>query len=364
MDGQRSEPLSIETLLKKQREEKEAASKVSCPQKGVGTANVTSFSPGFFQRRNAPRLPLPNECKRLVKTGKDKNQLAVIEKPWKGKQKTCQSRERDLQHLTVDVNVCDDLSSVSALSFCHYTDQDRYPDRDRDRDRRGDRRRDRDGPRGGGSGKDRPARGGFENVPTAPRAERQKGGGPAPSSGDITMASPTTLSMPPPPLPQSASNAFNASLPDTSNSADGYVLSMTDQDLTAIRSRYLGVEKKKRKIRKLNDKKFVFDWDAQDDTLVEDSPTAMGSNRQGAQVMYGRGKLAGMDDGGGAGPTRKGSAPTQMADARERRKAAKAGYDDRHWTDKPLEEMKERDWRIFREDFSISARGMFCLSRP
>ena len=167
------------------------------------------------------------------------------------------------------------------------------------------------------------------------------------------MASPT--SMPPPPPP----NASNASLPDSSNGADSYVLFMTDKDLTAIRSRYLGVDKKKRKVRKLNDKKFVFDWDAQDDTLVEDSPTAMGSNRQGAQVMYGRGKLAGMDDGGGAGPARKGSAAVQLADARERRNAAKAGYDDRHWTEKPLEEMEERDWRIFREDFSISARGMF-----
>lgn len=31
--------------------------------------------------------------------------------------------------------------------------------------------------------------------------------------------------------------------------------------------------------------------------------------------------------------------------------------DERHWTEKPLVEMKERDWRIFREDFSISARG-------
>ncbi|GAA5946926.1 hypothetical protein JCM3765_002078 [Sporobolomyces pararoseus] len=28
-----------------------------------------------------------------------------------------------------------------------------------------------------------------------------------------------------------------------------------------------------------------------------------------------------------------------------------------HWSEKKLEEMKERDWRIFREDFSISARG-------
>jgi len=165
------------------------------------------------------------------------------------------------------------------------------------------------------------------------------------------MASPTAPSMLPPPPPNS----------DTSIGADGYVISMTDNDLTAIRSRYLGAEKKKRKIRKLNDKKFIFDWDAQDDTLVEDSPTAMGSNRQGAQVMYGRGRLAGMDDGAGAGPTRKGAAATQLADLRERRNAAKAGYDDRHWTEKPLEEMKERDWRIFREDFSISARGMIDL---
>jgi ATP-dependent RNA helicase DDX23/PRP28 len=138
---------------------------------------------------------------------------------------------------------------------------------------------------------------------------------------------------------------------------------MTDNDLTAIRSRYLGVDKKKRKIRKMNDRKFVFDWDAQDDTFAEDSPVAVGSNRQGAQVMFGRGRLAGMDDGGGSGPRKSGNGghAVQLADAMERRNAAKAGYDDRHWTEKPLEEMKERDWRIFREDFSISARGMFCI---
>lgn len=137
----------------------------------------------------------------------------------------------------------------------------------------------------------------------------------------------------------------------------------------------------------MNDRKFVFDWDAQDDTLAEDSLTAVGSNRQGAQVMFGRGHLAGMDDYGGAPPpasskNRGGNAApsghatasgvgfggsigatpaapgqTHLADAMERRKAAKQGYDDRHWTEKPLAEMKERDWRIFREDFSISARG-------
>lgn len=45
------------------------------------------------------------------------------------------------------------------------------------------------------------------------------------------------------------------------------------------------------------------------------------------------------------------------ADALERRRAGKGHNDDRHWSEKPLEEMKDRDWRIFREDFSISARG-------
>ena len=45
------------------------------------------------------------------------------------------------------------------------------------------------------------------------------------------------------------------------------------------------------------------------------------------------------------------------ADALERRRAGRGNNDERHWSDKPLDEMKDRDWRIFREDFSIAARG-------
>ena len=141
---------------------------------------------------------------------------------------------------------------------------------------------------------------------------------------------------------------------------------MTDNDLSAIRSRYLGVDKKKRKIRKMNDRKFVFDWDEQDDTFSAEAPAAVGSQRQGAQVMFGRGHIAGMDDGGGAVvPARRdgGEGPgVQLADPLERRRAAKAGLDERHWSEKALSEMKERDWRIFREDFSIAARGMCHMS--
>ena len=39
------------------------------------------------------------------------------------------------------------------------------------------------------------------------------------------------------------------------------------------------------------------------------------------------------------------------------KKLEKAAFDDRHWTKKPLETMRERDWRILREDFSISTKG-------
>jgi ATP-dependent RNA helicase DDX23/PRP28 len=240
---------------------------------------------------------------------------------------------------------------TSSLLFSFYNlpsfvpDEDRYAHPERDR---GDRhsRRDRDGRRGRHpppspqQQEERPPREGYQNVPTGPRAARSKG-----------SVNSSSSSMPPPPVPASVSNI----LPEPSTP---FVPPMTDDDLTAIRSRYLGVDKKKRKIRKMNDRKFVFDWDAQDDTFSEDSPVAAGSNRQGAQVMFGRGRLAGMDDGGGSG-TRKVSADPHLADSLERRRAAKSGLDERHWTEKPLEEMKDRDWRIFREDFSISARGWF-----
>ncbi|KAF8742380.1 hypothetical protein AX14_004933 [Amanita brunnescens Koide BX004] len=274
----RSEPLSIETLLRKQREEKEAASK-----------------PKFLSKEERAKLAL-DKREQEIREQREKDEKRKVERD---------ALERDAEELRQKE------FQASSSKYSRYEDRYAHPERDRG-DRHG--RRDRDSRRPPAS------RDGFQNVPTAPRADREK--------------------QPPTPTPASEAAPF--------------VPPMTENDLSAIRSRYLGVDKKKRKIRKMNDRKFVFDWDAQDDTYSEDSPVAVGSNRQGAQIMFGRGHIAGMDDGG-----RKGSGPhdTHLADAMERRRAAKAGFDDRHWTEKPLNEMTERDWRIFREDFSISARG-------
>lgn len=53
--------------------------------------------------------------------------------------------------------------------------------------------------------------------------------------------------------------------------------------MEAIRERYLGLVKKKRRVRRLNDRKFVFDWDASEDTSVDYNPLY----KERHQVCYG-----------------------------------------------------------------------------
>lgn len=134
---------------------------------------------------------------------------------------------------------------------------------------------------------------------------------------------------------------------------------MTESEIDAIRSRYLGVDKKKRKIRKMNDKKFVFDWDEQEDTIALAGGGGVRElGLKGGAVMFGRGHIAGMDDGAHTrGEALNVPGAERHVDPVERKKASKSYLDERHWSEKPLHEMKERDWRIFREDFSIASRG-------
>ena len=45
-----------------------------------------------------------------------------------------------------------------------------------------------------------------------------------------------------------------------------------EKEHEAIKERYLGLMKKKRRVRRLNDRKFVFDWDQGEDTSVDYNP--------------------------------------------------------------------------------------------
>ncbi|KAK9460006.1 P-loop containing nucleoside triphosphate hydrolase protein [Lipomyces oligophaga] len=113
-----------------------------------------------------------------------------------------------------------------------------------------------------------------------------------------------------------------------------------DKNLKLLRERYMGVQHDSRagqnpkKKRMLSNKKFTFDWDDQDDTS-----SAIGS-------IYDASRLERND-----GNNRKsGSIPA-------RKKTE--DYEELHWSEKPLNKMRERDWRIFKEDFSISTKGGF-----
>ena len=145
------------------------------------------------------------------------------------------------------------------------------------------------------------------------------------------------------------------------------VIDLDENELQVLRDRYMGIEKKKRRVRRMNDKKFVFDWDATDDTSKDFNPIY--AKRHEAQ-LFGRGLIAGID----AKTQKKERAAfydhllqqrrTELEkdrayelDRQQHRKERQKAFDDRHWSEKPLEEMKDRDWRIFKEDFNISTKG-------
>eukprot|EP00884_Botryococcus_braunii_P016864 jgi/Botrbrau1/3861/Bobra.0183s0086.1 len=148
------------------------------------------------------------------------------------------------------------------------------------------------------------------------------------------------------------------------------------KELELIKQQYLGGEKVKKKILKPSEKfRFNFDWEATDDTSRDLNP--LYNNTHEAALLFGRGLRAGIDrreqkkqaaefekevmrkmrESQGIAETKE----DRKAD-RERARAADAydGFDrriEKHWTEKTLEEMTERDWRIFREDFNISYKG-------
>lgn len=141
-----------------------------------------------------------------------------------------------------------------------------------------------------------------------------------------------------------------------------------------MKQRYMGVDlntsnfsaKKKRK--RTTEKKFNFEWNADEDTSRDYDPIYQ--NRVEVN-FFGRGRLAGFGEEATENATRNytkalaerdreagQSRARQLLDM-ERRRREEGGRHmlDVHWSQKPLNMMRERDWRIFKEDFSISSKG-------
>ncbi|KAG2756007.1 P-loop containing nucleoside triphosphate hydrolase protein [Suillus brevipes Sb2] len=321
----RAEPLSIESLLQRQKEEREAAAK-----------------PKFLSKEERAKIAIAKRAAELREQRERDERSRMDREGLEREAEEVRQREQDRERAT----------RYSSAPARHDDRESRYGHPEKDTRHGHGHGHGRRGRGGGPPQDDRraqpPPPKHIPNAPTGPRADRLKNSN-TPSGPVSSSASPAPIS--------NANSTSNANGNDPlSEPSTSYVPPMTESDLSAVRDRYLGVNTKKRKIRKMNDRKFVFDWNVEEDTFSNDSPVAVGVNRQGAQVMFGRGHVGGFDDGGGERIGR-GAATANLADAMERRMAAKSGLDERHWSEKPLEEMRERDWRIFREDFSIAARG-------
>ncbi|RWR83261.1 DEAD domain-containing protein/Helicase_C domain-containing protein [Cinnamomum micranthum f. kanehirae] len=149
-----------------------------------------------------------------------------------------------------------------------------------------------------------------------------------------------------------------------------------EKELESIKDQYLGTKKPKKRVIKPSEKfRFSFDWENTEDTSRD--MNALYQNPHEARLLFGRGFRAGMDRREQKKLAAKNEKETRQeirrkegveerpeeAAAQRLKEEAADMYDtfdmrvDRHWSEKKLEEMTERDWRIFREDFNISYKG-------
>ena len=160
------------------------------------------------------------------------------------------------------------------------------------------------------------------------------------------------------------------------------------EQLEQFRKQYAGMRDETEKMKKMKQKaertkhKFQFDWSKDDDTSRDANP--LYDAKHDVKLLFGRGTIAGVDArmqmeanhryenamgrrGGNTENTKSRSYDADEENARRIDKHSRAleKYDNQydkkkettHWSSKPLEQMNERDWRIFREDFNITFKG-------
>ncbi|EPZ35242.1 P-loop containing nucleoside triphosphate hydrolase protein [Rozella allomycis CSF55] len=140
-----------------------------------------------------------------------------------------------------------------------------------------------------------------------------------------------------------------------------------EKELQAIKAKYLGLETKNKR-RRYSDRRFVFEWAEHEDTSVESNP--LYATRKD-YTSFGRGHTGGIDPNESSAnkdefyeklmDERRTDVEKErvkeLDDIKKMKEKKRLRFDDRHWTEKPLEEMNSRDWRILKEDYSISTKG-------
>ncbi|KAL9608296.1 MAG: hypothetical protein Q9167_006866 [Letrouitia subvulpina] len=211
-------------------------------------------------------------------------------------------------------------------------------------------------------------KGGGLAIPTGPRAWR---------NGEAPTGPATKRNLQPSIPNQSHGKSALPAKPSTSSTSltkDPKRPALEDTQQTLIRQRYMGADQNqstfsaKKKRRRTTEKKFNFEWNAEEDTSPDYNPLYQA---RAETNFYGRGHLGGFAENDADGVAHKyaraleerdkesGSARAKeiMEMERRRREEGSRGSLDLHWSMKKLEHMRERDWRIYKEDFNISTKG-------
>mgnify|MGYP003624106015 CR=1 FL=1 len=196
---------------------------------------------------------------------------------------------------------------------------------------------------------------GSSSIPTGPRAMR-----PDASTGHSSRQQ-RGGDMAPPPVPVPDKKSGKRPPPE-------------DTEAALIRTRYMGAEQNqstfsaKKKRKRTTEKKFNFEWNEEEDTSYDYNPIYQQKAEAG---FFGRGRLGGFTEEVTEQGTQKfieamierdpesGRERAERILEMERRRKEEGGRAqlDKHWSEKKLEHMRERDWRIFKEDFNIATKG-------
>jgi len=148
-----------------------------------------------------------------------------------------------------------------------------------------------------------------------------------------------------------------------------------EKELEVIKKQYLGVRENKKKMLKPSEKFrniFNFEWAPEEDTQRGDT-NPLYTKRLEPQLLFGRGYRAGIDvreqrktnnfyeeliarRSEAAGEEVANFISKQSASFKQRDIVTK-DENPKHWTEKSVTEMNERDWKILREDYQIYIRG-------
>ena len=158
------------------------------------------------------------------------------------------------------------------------------------------------------------------------------------------------------------------------------------EQLEQFRKQYAGLRDETEKTKKMKQKaerakyRFQFDWSKEDDTSRDANP--LYDAKHDVKLLFGRGTIAGVDArmqmeqnhkfqssmgrrGNGGNNNNSRSYDNYETARIDKHSKALEKYDNQydkkkettHWSAKPLAQMNERDWRIFREDFNITFKG-------